>query len=911
MQPTPSANAQLASLLERDPLTNLNHQLPLSPSVSRDEFVQECSDLIEGVDPRRHTFPEVRSIRLPKTRLSVTPFQLYEAWKMLNQRESTGLRGGLQASAAGVGKTFIVISMLVLRSRAYEISREVREFWSKPTVTGSSRGAKPASAKHLPITTRGSGHKCPSQAKGDLICYCVPTSKAREFVDAGVAPRGAALVQAPFGVIPQWIAVFESANLDASAYNLVISHPATPARLKRDFASVTKTLDQPGVKGSNHAPETYIFVSSHTNERVISAFTEGGVPLGVHFSDESHGAMRVETGPMAISQAQANIGDGLDLWLVSATPIRLLADFELPIGIISGSNDLGRCAAMANLVKAHATARSSTRDMESFLAHWSRVFDNRLVRRNTVSAQFTGRPITGLRVTKPESKWLETPQQHIHAVQEIAHSTRGVIRQKARDAEQNGEKFTPDYTLNIYARLHFVSLFPGAAGLVVSGELKVEQAEVENLIRKIKVSDKLKVENIESFTRHVEEAARGSPKLEFILAEIGRMRADREQREEDPSLQKTLHAENLSLKKMVIITPNLATAVMLTIFLQKRIPNLNPVCFHALSSPEHREAALNSFESLTARKNAKHSYVLVTPFAVGGTGLNLQSANYQIFTFPPSSRDMQTQGFARTNRIGQRLTLHHSVLIMQDNPADKICIVNFAARTILGDPFEDIKRDLVLAAPDGTKRIQRLSDWGYRVHNHEVYYKAVEMVYSTAIPQDQCHAREITHPGYHAVDNMDVFDYFDAGSVAGDTLAVSEAWNEFDPRPRHEILRLRDIYLAFWVHELDRPPQGLRRFLYFTIKEEVLRNTLWPWIYALMGEQITEILIIRRDARSAGEQRAFDALLERAPFCIGVQKMLDEYSEFAGVSIVAFEFLPEPPSSASRLITFHFRITLA
>ncbi|POS78510.1 hypothetical protein DHEL01_v203089 [Diaporthe helianthi] len=911
IQPSPSAYSQLASLLESDPLSNLNHQLPVSPAVTLDEFDQECSGLIEGFEPRSHLFPEVRSIQLPKTRLFVTPFQIFESWQMLNQRERTGLRGGLQASAAGVGKSYIVISSLVLRARIFESARLVKKYWSLAPATGSSQRARPAPAKHLPSTTRGSGHSCPSQAKNDILCYCVPSSKARAFVDAAIAPRGAALIQAPFGVIPQWIDIFESANLDPSAYNLVISHPATPPRLKRDFTRIIKTLDQPAAKGSDQAPETYIFLAPLNSQKVLETFTSGNVALGCQMCDESHLAMKLETGAMAISKAQANTGDGLDLWLVSATPIRLLEDFELPVQIFSSSSDLGRCTAMATLVTAHTNARSSTKELENFRALWSRVFDNRLVRRNTVSKQFNGRSITGLRVTRPDSKWLETPMQHINNVQAVALFTREVIRENARVAKLNGEVFKPDYTLmNIYSRLHFVALFPGAAGLIRRGELNVEDAKVREQIGNIKVTDKLKVENVVSFSRHVEEAARGSPMLEFILAEIGRMRADKEQREEIPGLQETPRRENLGLKKMVIITPNLGTAVMLTIFLQRRIAALNPVCLHAHASPEHRDAALRSFESLTARKNARHSYVLITPYAVGGTGLNLQSANYQIFSFPPNSRDMQTQGFARTNRTGQRLTLHHTVLIMQDNPAHKINMVNFANRTILGDPFDDLRRPLVLAAPDGMKRVQRLADWGYVLYKHEVDYKAVELVYAKTIEDAQCHSREIIHPGHSSEENLDILDYFDAGSVAGDTLAISEAWNSFDKRPRHETLSLRDILLAFWVNELDRPARGLKRILYYLVKEETLRYRLWPAIYNLMGVNQTQDLLIRREGESAQEQEAFATLLRTSPFGIGIQKMLDEYSEFAGVQIRSFEFLPEPPSDWTDELSFQFRITL-
>lgn len=908
---TPEANSQLVSLSQStpDPVINLNDHLPASPAVSLAEFVEQCSDLIEGMNPRMHPSPERRSIRLPKCQLSVTPSQLFEAWRMLNQRERTGLRGGLQASEAGTGKTFVCLTILLLRARCYELASEVKKFWSLPPQT-SSRRARHASGTHLPSTSRGNGLSCPSQAKGDIICYCVPTSKAREFIDAGVAPRGCAIIQAPFSVVPQWSSILASANLDPAAYNLIISYPDTPIRLKRNFTQVVKSL-QPGSPAPNQALETYVFLSSQTNERIFETFTgASALTAGIMFSDESHFAMKSPA--MGIAEAQSKTSDGLDLWLVSATPIRLLEDFELPMQIFSSSSDLARGAAMAELITAHVAAKSSGEVRQRFLRVWPKVFENALVHRNTLKSQFNSRPITSLRVVTPVRVLLDTPQQHINEVQEIAFSARDVIREKAKAAAENDEAFQPDYA-SIDGRLHFVSLFPAAAGLLDRKELDISPDNVRKLIAAMKVPNKLKVENITLFQRYLEEVSRGSPKLDFIQAEIGRMRADKQQR---PPLTGqttvTLHSEDLAIKKMVIITPTLATSVFLYLWVLKRMPQLNPVLFHTTaSSTADREAALQSFQSLTARKTARHSYVLITPFSVGGTGLNLQSANYQIFVSPPSSKESETQGFARTNRTGQRLPLHHSILIMQDNPADKINIASYGGRVVIGVPFDDIKRDLVLGAPDGSKQIQRISDWGYRITNYDVFSDIVHEVYP-GFEQKEFHGRTISHRAA-TFSHLDRLVYFDVSTVAGNVLAISDACNKFDPRLPHEKLALRDMLLGMWVHELDRPVGSLKCFLYFNVVEEVLNEQLRAHIYRLTGKRLNQWLLVRRNTRRREEGEAFSMIFERAPFAIGVQKMLNEYAALSGRAIESFEFLPNIDTELADLgidPIFDFRITL-
>lgn len=904
--------AQLASLLAEspDPISNLNSQLPVSPPVSLEEFIKQCSNLIEGFSPEEHHDPQIRSIRLPKSRLNVTPFQLWESWKMLNQRERTGgLRGGLQASAAGTGKTFIIIGAALLRAEIFGSARKVKAFWKAPT-KGLRKGSTAAS--HLPASASGNGLKCPSQKPG-IICYCVPTSQARSFVDAGVAPSGACLLQAPLSVVGQWISVFEHAVLDTSAYNLCIVHETVPARLKRDFKEVMRALRMSAAKGSSAAPETYIFLSSHGNTKVLETFTdEKALSIGVMFSDESHRAMRLESRSISIAKSQSHVGQGLDLWLVSATPIRLLEDWELPVALFSNSSHLSRAAAVADIIAAHVTARRSDEDMEKFREHWAKVFDDKLVLHNTVTSQFCGKAITDLRIIKPNRVWFETPREYLDNVQQIAYTARGVFRNQAAIAKKNKERFEPQYASGVDAGLHFVSLFPGAANLISEEVLEIDEESVTNTIDKMR-ENKLKVERVAQFQQDLEEIVHGSPKLDFIVAEIGRMVRDNDKRPADPAVQASLHKEDISLKKMVIVTPTLGTAVYLYLFLLKRMLELVPALWHARARPEHREAVLNSFTSLTARKNAKHSHILITPFSAGGTGLNLQSANYQILTSPLSTRDAETQCFGRTNRTGQRLALHHSVLITQDNPADQVNVVNYGGRKIRNDPFE-MSRRLVLAEPNGSKAIQRLEDWGYEVDPIDMDAEIPTLLeeYPTLQPSEF----GVVCLLLPSVTNQTIDEllYFNSDTQYGDTLVCKQAWNEeYDYRHKHEKIPLREILVSFWVGNLNRPARDLKRIMYYQVVQEHLADEVKPEVYRLMGEDDTTNLVIHRESESPQEAEAYDALVTRTPFCNGASKMLAEYPEFEGVQIESFEFLPHTavnPLSDEEEPSFSFRINL-
>lgn len=217
--------------------------------------------------------------------------------------------------------------------------------------------------------------------------------------------------------------------------------------------------------------------------------------------------------------------------------------------------------------------------------------------------------------------------------------------------------------------------------------------------------------------------------------------------------------------------------------------------------------------------------------------------------------------------------------------------------------------------PDAYKVMQKLEDWGYQVVNGETDYET--------------HQVPVTHTYPDAVSNLhvvraivpsisqrvvDEFIHFGVTTVAGSILAITEAWNRInDNRPQHEKLRLREIILAFWTSHLGRAARDLRAIIYFDPIENVLRNELFQAIYRLMRRDILTNLILNRDTESSQELRAFSLLLERALFCIGVHKMLEEFEEFEEVSITSFEFLPvlTGDSIDRSKPRFHFRINFS
>lgn len=224
--------------------------------------------------------------------------------------------------------------------------------------------------------------------------------------------------------------------------------------------------------------------------------------------------------------------------------------------------------------------------------------------------------------------------------------------------------------------------------------------------------------------------------------------------------------------------------------------------------------------------------------------------------------------------------------------------------------------DMAITPPDppnAFKMIQKLEDWGYNVYDDDSDKFLHHVIMGDTYPdveESQFQTIRITAPstGRQVIAEL---IHFDLRTTAGNTLAVTQAWNKKnDDRPRHEKLPLRDIILALWVFRLRRAAHDLSAIIYYGVIEKELADNLFQSVYLLMGQDILTNLVLNRRTESPREKRAFSLLLNEAPFCIGFNKMLEEFEEFTGVCIHSFEFLPidsEDPDQASKP-PFHFRI---
>jgi len=218
--------------------------------------------------------------------------------------------------------------------------------------------------------------------------------------------------------------------------------------------------------------------------------------------------------------------------------------------------------------------------------------------------------------------------------------------------------------------------------------------------------------------------------------------------------------------------------------------------------------------------------------------------------------------------------------------------------------------------PDAYKVIQKLEDWGYQVLDDDSDEDMNQILLEPQYPDvgSQFQAIRITVPSI-GLGVVDEFIHCDVGTTAGNTLAITQAWNTSirDERPQDEKLRLRDIIIAVWVSHTGRAARDLSAIMYYAVIEPVLRDELFQLVYQMMGQNILTELALNRETESTQEKEAFSLLLQRAPFCIGVNKMLEEFREFAEVRITSFQFFPfdaGDPAQADKP-GFQFRINFS
>ncbi|KAG6361031.1 hypothetical protein INS49_009250 [Diaporthe citri] len=465
----------------------------------------------------------------------------------------------------------------------------------------------------------------------------------------------------------------QAAALSPSIYQLCLVHTNAPKRFTRPLQPLVDTLSR-GVNSDlrTPSPASYIFITTLDSPRLRNVFSEGSLNAGFVVVDEAHQVLRRKDS-LTFRMVSEFSGNGADVWFVTATPFSgcTLAQWVAPMNLIAPS----RAAAMQELVTALDTAKSSgdADDAQTLQDQFKVVFDERLVVRHFGTSSFFAKSISDVQAIVPSVISRETPMQHKTAVQELSNQV-ALKDPRLTDPGQRG-------------LLYLVSLFPAAAELILADPITFDVAAIRDFVRQVK--NRLHIEESEPLRRLADHIVKDSPKLDYILEELDRMGLDKREREriEHRSSAKFGAGEDLKMKKMVIITPTVVSAVFLYLALIRHRKDV--VLIHNWVSSQEKEQIVNNFMSLSAAKLVKHSRILIAPFAMAGTGVNLQVASYQILTSPLPDKASQLQAFARTNRSGQRLRpLSHKILVLEDSPVDRIVLASHATLDIESDPFQ-------------------------------------------------------------------------------------------------------------------------------------------------------------------------------------------------------------------------------
>ncbi|KKY32682.1 putative snf2 family [Diaporthe ampelina] len=318
-----------------------------------------------------------------------------------------------------------------------------------------------------------------------------------------------------------------------------------------------------------------------------------------------------------------------------------------------------------------------------FETHFKRVFGDQLVYRDDRETTFMGSRITDIQNVRPQYISRQTPQSQLHSMRMLiaTHVTVG-----PRDAY-----FDTLQKLNQNTQLlYLLSMFPSAAKLLLdSPDTPFLELDIRRTIRKEKNTTGESLAGNRILRSLAEKLARSprSPKLQFILDELDRMGKDRTARPQVAQARAGAQTQetDLALKKMVVITPTLFTAVMLYMILARFHPRTGPLLYHEDLKQSQRSDALRRFNSL--RKRDGPWRVFIAPASVASEALNLQIANRLILTSPLLDTHQESQALARVNRVGQSFDVHLKILLLEDSPLDRIVVAHRAGAKFLSDPF--------------------------------------------------------------------------------------------------------------------------------------------------------------------------------------------------------------------------------
>ncbi|KAB5577999.1 hypothetical protein GE09DRAFT_1088164 [Coniochaeta sp. 2T2.1] len=722
---------------------DLDSILPVATGVPDEEWALCCSFLL--LNPTEHKDPVSRSVPIPHTDVCITPRQYLAALTMLGSREHRGIYGGVLADVPGTGKTHTCIATVLLRAlTAYNMAEVKKEWETRDYEAWKGKGSRVF--KHLPRDA-SANETCPCGNLQGIVCYANAESTTRMVGDS--MSRGVSLILAPQGVIEEWKTLLLKAKMNRKFFEPCLIHTTTHRELagppnfeKRFQLKATPRQDgfakdyKPKVVDFDYTytidtepaqqPERFVILTTHQIAKLRETFqipvmvavakkkermSVYGLPVGCMLVDEFHKVRTMGNPVVELAQEHKRImGDNTEFWSVTGTtmPKSSFLDLESTIAILERPtwsqpdhiNHNKRIECVKELEDAYFEAVSADKGseaaVEAFKERASQFFEG-LVIRHTMESRFFGQRITKVKEMKPIKKTFTTAPEYLDDLQALADQVKNRIRTMTHsDSYEQVVRSLPTYIE--LTPLQVASTFPAAARVILDGKIKFDVPSMRALIKKAKGD----VTNVKAFTDLADAVISDSPKLAEIVSVFLHMEKDHSARPKPAadadSSPKSLR-DNRQMKKLVVITPTLGEAVFLFLGLRDRLSTIRgakTVLLHADLLASEKQKMTNDFQALTPGS----ARILVTPYEVGGTGLNLQAANYQVLTGPLRTKDYELQAFARTNREGNALRLHHWLYLTDDNPADRLIVASQANRRFGSDPF-DVRAEFRVEGEDG------------------------------------------------------------------------------------------------------------------------------------------------------------------------------------------------------------------
>ncbi|KAK3990914.1 hypothetical protein QBC44DRAFT_288011 [Cladorrhinum sp. PSN332] len=579
--------------------------------------------------------------KFPGMTVGLFDYQLVAVYNLI-KLQLNDVSGGFLCDEQGLGKTQEMFGLIALAHNLRRCKAEVDEFWSP-----KSTEKKKAPAVRHNLASDPVARSCPYDQKYSFRCYCY-NKPTRQIAD--LLPDGPNIVVAP---AKSCAPLIREAKTKLDTKTLKIRGYGKDADKENQLTPRDISLLQATIKAKQRPGQSdyIILVSPESVDKLNSEFNvavkgkkKSALLPGILMLDEFHEyALTSESRTLAwlnhLKKCTLTSQQPTPLvYFVSGTPIdQSPADLAPAISHLEKDawshqpNHPLRPATSLQLrslitnFTSYTTLQSSgstvpPEQVKAYYTHLSQILHNLMTRR-LVTDSFLSRPLTSLGPLRISIITHTTPTRYLPAIKTLQATLSSLPESSSLPSHP---QFLP---------LLLSSTFPALLSTPSHAKFTFSASELLSFPLNPLLSP---------YAPHVSSWTASSPKLESILSTISSMLLD----------ATPIPNAASNLKKLCLFSPHESETLILYLFLaaQVNITGLKPVYVHPALPQQEKQKVVDRF----LREGNGAPNVLVCSFGCGGTGLNLQRANYLVVSGPGWSRRETAQVFGRVHRVGQR-----------------------------------------------------------------------------------------------------------------------------------------------------------------------------------------------------------------------------------------------------------------